>query len=118
MPSAISGSCHQVSTGLPSYCCTRKSAARVPAGDSGLNHISSPCSSRIIGPYCPIPEYGARNRSPPVAVCALRGHGHIRRAQFRARVKLWYSFGAGSGAELVRVLSVTLADPGRRARPP
>ena len=29
---------------------------RAPGGESGVNHTSRPCSSRIIGPYWPGPE--------------------------------------------------------------
>jgi len=98
-PPAISGSCHQVSTGFPSYCCTRKSDARVPAGDSGANQTSEPSSARIIGPYWPGPEYGAMKMSPGVvpAACAVTVTvGGCRSGRERKR---WYEarWGAGRG---------------------
>src|SRR5580704_502604 len=55
--------CHHVSTGLPAYSWTRRLVAAVCVG-SALNQINPPLGSRIIGPLCPGPEYGATNISP------------------------------------------------------
>ena len=58
--------CHQVRTGLPAYCWTRRSSASRPPL-SGSNHTSAPLGSKIIGPYCPGPEVGSMNTSPESA---------------------------------------------------
>src|ERR1700693_5787549 len=55
--------CHHVSTGRPRDCCTREFVANVSVGN-GLNHTRPPLWSRIIGPACPGPVYGAANSYP------------------------------------------------------
>ena len=62
--------------GLPAYSWTRKLLAETCLG-SGLNQTTPPPGSRIIGPACPGPEYGATKMSP--ALRPRRGGGHRRR---------------------------------------
>ena len=49
---------HQVSTGLPRYCWTRKSVT--PRVFNGLNQTTSPRLSMIIGPAWATTIFGAR----------------------------------------------------------
>src|SRR5665647_847457 len=95
-PPAITGSCHHVSTGAPPYSCARRSAARAPLGRRS-NHSSDPEESRIIGPYCPGPAYGASNRSPGACAPEFSVTVTVGGTRSGREWKCWYSPGLAGG---------------------
>ena len=80
-PPATSGSCHQVSTGRPSYCCTWKSAARVPCGRERLEPHEAPV---FIEDHRPVLSRAGIGREEQIA---RRGPGEVGRDGDGGRLK-------------------------------
>ena len=87
--------CHHVSTGLPAYSCTRRLVAEVYFG-SALNHTSPPSDSRIIGPLCPGPSYGAVKISPGAVAGELAVTVTVGGRRSGRERKYWISLGPPS----------------------